>query len=126
MKIINITIIIKQYCFLGILILVSSLSNAQSKLTTEDEKIRVIVTSDGEIDDECSLVRLLLYANDMEIEGIITSSSQYHWQGHKWAGNDWYAPYYNAYSEVYKNLVLHDKEYPSLEHLESITIVGKV
>ena len=46
------------------------------------DKPRVIVTSDGEIDDECSLVRFLLYANEWDIEGIITSSSQYHWQGH--------------------------------------------
>ncbi len=27
-------------------------------------KTRVIVTSDGEIDDECSMVRFLLYANE--------------------------------------------------------------
>ena len=47
------------------------------------EKTRVIVTSDGEIDDECSLVRFLLYANEWDIEGIITSSSQYHWHGHQ-------------------------------------------
>lgn len=57
------------------------------------DKPRIIVTSDGEIDDECSLVRFLLYANEWNIEGIITSSSQYHWHGHKWAGDDW--AYYN-------------------------------
>lgn len=49
----------------------------------EISKPRVIVTSDGEIDDECSLVRFLLYANEWNIEGIVTSSSQYHWHGHK-------------------------------------------
>ena len=37
------------------------------------EKPRVIVTSDGEIDDECSVVRFLLYANEWDIEGIVTS-----------------------------------------------------
>ena len=46
------------------------------------DKPRVLVTTDGEIDDECSLVRFLLYANEWDIEGIITSNSQYHWQGH--------------------------------------------
>lgn len=55
------------------------------------EKPRVLVTTDGEIDDQCSLVRFLLYANEWDIEGIITSSSQYHWQGHRWAGDDWTA-----------------------------------
>jgi putative cell wall-binding protein len=39
------------------------------------EKLRVIVTSDAEIDDQCSMVRFLLYANEWDIEGIITTSS---------------------------------------------------
>ena len=77
-------------------------------------KPRIIVTSDGEIDDECSMVRFLLYANEWDIEGIITSSSQYHWHGHKWAGDDWLDPYLKAYSEVYPNLILHDKDFPRL------------
>jgi len=42
------------------------------------EKPRVIVTSDGDIDDKCPMVRFLLYANEWDIEGIVTSSSQYH------------------------------------------------
>ena len=65
-------------------------------------KPRVIVTSDGEVDDECSLVRFLLYANEWDVEGIITSSSQYHWQGYRWAGDDWAQPYLEAYARVYQ------------------------
>jgi len=61
--------------------------------TPTDDRPRVIVTSDGEIDDECSMMRFMLYANQWDIEGIVTSSSQYHWQGHKWAGDDWIEPY---------------------------------
>ena len=76
-------------------------------------KTRVIVTSDGEIDDECSMVRFLLYANEWDIEGIVTSSSQYHWRGHKWAGDDWMDPYLAAYAQVYPNLVKHDPGFPS-------------
>ena len=76
------------------------------------QKPRVIVTSDGEIDDECSMVRFLLYANEWDVEGIITSSSQYHWQGHKWAGDDWMQPYLEAYAKVYPNLVKHDPAIP--------------
>ncbi|WP_281350190.1 hypothetical protein [Maribellus comscasis] len=34
------------------------------------------------------MARFLLYANDFSVEGIITSSSQYHAHGHKWAGDD--------------------------------------
>lgn len=89
-------------------------------------KTRVIVTSDGEIDDECSMVRFLLYANEWDIEGIITSSSQYHWQGHKWAGDDWINPYLDAYEKVYPNLVKHDKDYPTPAYLRERTALGNV
>lgn len=89
-------------------------------------KPRVIVTSDGEIDDECSLVRFLLYSNEWEVEGIVTSSSQYHWQGHRWAGDDWNEPYLDAYAEVYPNLVKHDQNYPAPDFLKSVTFLGNV
>ena len=92
----------------------------------EEIKPRIIVTSDGEIDDECSMVRFLLYANEFYIEGIITSSSQYHWHGHKWAGDDWLDPYLDAYEKVYPNLIKHSKEYPSPEYLKSIAFLGNV
>ena len=93
---------------------------------TASEKPRVLVTTDGEIDDECSLVRFLLYGNDWDIEGIITTSSQYHWQGHKWAGDDWAQPYLKAYAEVYPNLIKHDTNYPTPEYLQSVTRLGNV
>ncbi|WP_370479534.1 DUF1593 domain-containing protein [Tamlana flava] len=95
-------------------------------VSSQNQKTRVIVTSDGEIDDECSMVRFLLYANEWDIEGIITSSSQYHWRGHKWAGDDWVDPYLDAYGQVYSNLVKHDKAYPSPEYLKSIAFLGNV
>ncbi len=90
------------------------------------DKPRVIVTSDGEIDDECSMVRFLLYANEFDIEGIITSSSQYHAHGHNWAGDDWAQPYLSAYATVYPNLVKHDPRYPTPEFLQSRTLLGNV
>lgn len=95
-------------------------------LTAAGAKTRVIVTSDGEIDDECTLVRFLLYVNEWDVEGIITSSSQYHWQGHKWAGDDWAQPYLDAYAEVYPNLVTHDPDYPTPEFLQARTYLGNV
>ena len=107
------------------LLLLASAFCGFSTLAASD-KPRVLVTSDGEIDDECSLVRFLLYANEWDIEGIITSSSQYHWQGHKWAGDDWAQPYLKAYAEVYPNLVKHAPDYPTPEFLQSRTLLGNV
>lgn len=91
-----------------------------------DTKPRVIVTSDGEIDDECSMVRFLLYANEWDIEGIVTSSSQYHSHGHNWAGDDWIDPYLDAYAEVFPNLVKHNKGYPTPDYLKSVAFLGNV
>lgn len=90
------------------------------------EKPRVLVTTDGEIDDQCSLVRFLLYANEWDIEAIVTSSSQYHAHGHNWAGDDWTQPFLQAYAEVYPNLIQHDRSYPSPEFLQSRTLLGNV
>ena len=89
-------------------------------------KPRVIVTSDGEIDDQCSMVRFLLYTNEWDVEGIVTSSSQYHWQGHSWPGDDWIEPYLEGYAKVYQNLVKHDAGYPTPKYLRQRTLLGNV
>lgn len=68
----------------------------------------------------------MLYANEWDIEGIITSSSQYHWQGHNWAGDNWIDPDLDAYEKVYSNLLKHDPGYPTPEYLRSITLLGNV
>ena len=90
------------------------------------ERPRVIATTDGEVDDECSLVRFLLYCNEWDVEAIITSSSQYHWRGHNWAGDDWMSNVMGAYAKVYPNLVKHDKRYPAPEFLRSRSFLGNV
>jgi hypothetical protein len=91
------------------------------------ERPRVLVTTDGEIDDQCSMVRFLLYANEWDIEGIILSSSQYHWKGrHSWSGDDWVEPYLDAYAQVHPNLLKHDPRYPSPEFLRARTLLGNV
>ena len=45
------------------------------------EKPRVIITCDPELDDLNSLIRLVLYAPDLQLEGLIYASSQFHWKG---------------------------------------------
>jgi hypothetical protein len=77
--------------------------------------------------DDQVLVRFLLYANEWDIEGIILSSSQYHWQGrHSWAGDDWVEPFLDAYAKVHLNLIKHDPNYPTAEFLRSRTLLGNV
>jgi hypothetical protein len=102
---------------------ITSFTRAQSSGAARP---RVIATSDGEIDDECSFVRFLLYTNEWDVEGIITTSSQYHWHGHKWAGDNWAQPYLEAYAKVWPNLVKHDKRYPTAAYLQARTLLGNV
>lgn len=91
-----------------------------------DVKPRVIVLTDAEIDDQCSMVRFLLYSDDFDIDGIITTSSQYHSHGHNWAGDDWMDPYLDAYAKVYPNLRKNDPDYPTPGYLKAHTFLGNV
>jgi hypothetical protein len=94
--------------------------------SNENDRPRIIVTSDAEIDDECSLVRFLLYLNDFDAEAIISSSSQYHAHDHNWAGDNWYLPYVEAYTKIYPNLVIHDSNYPSPDKVRNLFYLGNV
>lgn len=93
-------------------------------------KSRVIVTTDGEADDRASMVRFLLTSNEFDIEGIINSSSQFHWVGGKgWNAFydvSWIDKYIDQYAKVYKNLQLHDPDYPDPEFLKSKWKVGNI
>lgn len=46
--------------------------------TAEPIRPRVIVTTDGEVDDRCSMTRFLFYANEWDVSGLIHSSSKHH------------------------------------------------
>ena len=83
-------------------------------------KMRVIHTSDLVRDDENTLVRLLLFANDQEILGIHSSASP-------WSDTGIIKKVFrhiDLYEKVYNNLLLHDPSYPTPDYLRSITMPG--
>lgn len=94
------------------------------------DRPRVIVTTDGEEDDRCSMVRFLLYTNEFDVEGIINSSSVFHWKGgtgwNAFHPVTWIKEYIQHYSEVYENLLLHDSNYPTPSYLLSRWKVGNI
>jgi len=98
----------------------------------QQAKPRVIATTDGEVDDRCSMIRFLLYANEWDILGLIHSSSKYHWKGdatrpgHRWESVSWLERQLDAYAQVYPNLKVHDPDYPSPEYLRSQVFVGNI
>ena len=48
---------------------------------SSDQRPRTIITTDSEADDMNSFIRLLYYANELDIVGLIYASSVHHWQG---------------------------------------------
>ena len=101
-----------------------------SEAESQTIKPRVIVTTDGEADDRASMVRFLLTSNEFDVEGIINSSSQFHWVGgqgwHAFHPVSWVSEYIGLYAKVYNNLLLHDRSYPSPEYLLSKWKVGNI
>lgn len=123
----------------------------KAPVQVQDQKARVIVTCDPELDDNNSMIRFLLFATDFDIEGIVLTSSQFHWKGDgkgttqfipgaeydrgnvhlgpqtEWR---WYDDFMDnliaAYEEAYPNLAVHDSRYPTPEYIKSVTKVGNI
>ena len=81
-------------------------------------KPRVLVLTDmgADPDDEQSLVRLLLYANQLDIEGIVATTSC--WQQHN-IRPDFIHTILNAYEKVQPNLLLHEPGFPTAATLRA-------
>ncbi|XVV08623.1 nucleoside hydrolase-like domain-containing protein [Actinoplanes sp. CA-131856] len=96
-------------------------------------KPRIIVSQDGEVDDMDSFIRFLYYANEFDIEGIVYSSSRYHWAGdgstvapYRWTGTAWVNEYIDLYAKLYPNLRRHAPGYPTPARLRSLYKIGNV
>lgn len=110
---------------------------------------RTIITTDGEIDDVDTFIRMLLYSNEYNVEGLIYSSSMWHYKGDgkgtlftsempmtkkmygaktdlRWPGVQWMQDLLAAYTKVYPNLSQNAKGYPSPDYLKSIVKVGNI
>lgn len=124
----------------------SNCNNIRNTESKEQVKSRTIVTSDGEVDDMDSFIRLLLYSNEFNIEGLVYSSSQWHYAGDgqgtlftsptnrrygertdlRWAGTEWMEGFINEYASVYENLIKHDPDYPAPDDLLNLVKIGNI
>jgi hypothetical protein len=86
----------------------------------------VIVTTDGEIDDRCSMIRFLMYANEFQVEGLVYSSSRFHWLGQTWSGVEWINAQLEMYARVYDFLRKNADGYPAPEELKRKVYVGNI
>lgn len=125
-------------------------SIAQEQINTRP---RIVITADPELDDNNSLIRFLLYSSDLQIEGLIYASSQFHWKGDG-KGTKWFVPgreyarfgldkcpceswrwaederfihdIVEAYEKVYPNLKVHNTNYPTPGDLQSKIRYGNI
>lgn len=114
---------------------------------------RIVVTADPELDDNNSLIRLLLYSDELQIEGLIYASSGFHWKGDG-KGTKWSVPgreytrfglnlcpceswrwarderfihdVVQAYAKAYPNLKVHRSGYPAPAELLSKVRYGNI
>ncbi|MBX2816682.1 MAG: DUF1593 domain-containing protein [Saprospiraceae bacterium] len=107
-----------KFAVLMVLLLLVSLATAQ-----QDAKCRVIVLTDIEADpdDTQSLVRLLLYSNQIDIRGLIATTSC--WQQHRISPES-IGSVIKAYGLVHSRLLEHEKNFPPEEKLEALIKKG--
>ena len=87
------------------------------------EKHRLIVLTDieNEPDDGESIVRLLLYSNVIDIEGIIATTSVHM---KNIVAPESLLKAVDAYEKVLPNLLLHQEGWPKADYLRSIVTKG--
>ena len=85
---------------------------------------RVVVLSDigNEPDDQMSFVRLLLYSNELDLEGLVATTST--WQKNR-TQPETMRKLVAAYGEVRPNLLKHAAGWPEAEALAKLVVAGQ-
>ena len=86
-------------------------------------KPRVVVLTDiaNEPDDQMSMVRLLVYSNQFDIEGLVATTST--WMRNR-VRPDVIRSVLDAYEQVHPNLLKHEPGFPTPSALRSVVVVG--
>ncbi|SHG60090.1 Protein of unknown function [Chryseobacterium arachidis] len=138
---------------LAVSFLMMSSAFGQAQTVSNQERPRIIITADPELDDSNSMIRFLLYSSDLDIDGLVYASSAFHWKGDG-KGTKWFVPSreysrfgtgicpceswrwgedekfihdaVDAYAKSYSNLKVHNPNYPSPEVLKSKIKYGNI
>ena len=113
-----------------LLVMVVLGSTLSPSLAQDDPRPRLLVLTDissltagvAEPDDGQSLIRLMLYANEFDIEGLIATSNLGHGQKTR---PDLIRQVVDAYEKVRPNLLRHDPRYPPAEVLRGCIKAGQ-
>lgn len=121
--------------------------------TPAGKKARIVITADPELDDNNSMIRYILMLDGYQTEGLIYTSSQFHWKGDgkgtlfsvpnreynrngrnacpcthwRWSPNERFIDdIVDAYEKSYPNLKTHSKDYPDPKQLRSKVKWGNI
>jgi hypothetical protein len=95
---------------------------AQSASTAHQQRVIILTDIGAEVDDTESMVRLLLYSDVLDIQGLIATTST--WKRSS-VSPDLIQGVIRAYSKVRPNLIKHDADYPSAEKLLTLVKSGR-
>jgi hypothetical protein len=96
---------------------------------SDRRRLRLLIETDagGDPDDEQSLVRFLLYANEWDVEGMIANRAEARRGENRNVERTGFGivrRLIDAYGRCYPKLVQHDPRYPTAETLRQRTVAG--
>ena len=106
----------------ALLVTVSAGAAETARETATKPRIIVLTDISNEPDDEESLVRFLVYANEFDIEALIATTSTHLKNGTR---EDLIRRDIEAYGQVRENLLKHSPGFPAREELLAVTKTGQ-
>ena len=113
-------LLIKAACLLAALTL--TIPAAAAAPPVEKARLFVLTDIEADPDDTQSLIRLLLYSNEIDLEGLVATTSVH--QKNRTAPES-IGRVIAEYAKVRANLALHDGAYPSAAALRSLIASGQ-
>ena len=112
----------KSYLLIIFLILLSITIDGCGQ--TPSDKPRIIHLTDlgADPDDKQSMVRFLVQSNEFDVDGLVVQTGCWRKSQSDTAMLD---EIVDAYGDVLPNLRVHSPEFPSLEYLRSVSVLGQ-
>ena len=88
------------------------------------EKPRIIISTDGDVEDQSVFLHYLMYANEFETLGIIVGNSRWHPDGN--GGRQWIEDTIKIYETVRPKLSIHMTGWPEARQLLGVVKTGNM
>jgi len=115
-------VLVALFCLLSLTAGTAKSSTASAPAAAVKSRLIVLTDIEADPDDTQSLVRLLLYANDIDLEGLVATTSVH--QRARVAPES-IRRVIGEYARVRDNLALHDPAYPTAAALEALVSTGQ-